>query len=97
MQVKTTAPDKYRVRPSMSSLAPGASLVVEIYVPFALVGSPESLIRDKFLITAISVENEHLSQSQITEIVKVTQAKCFLSCNVVSPEYKYSKQHPVRT
>ncbi|TRY61591.1 hypothetical protein TCAL_10274 [Tigriopus californicus] len=87
-KIKTTAPDKYRVRPSMGSLAPGASSVVEIYVPSALVGSPESLIRDKFLITAISVEDEHLAQSQIIEIVKTSQPEAQYRLRCTAPEAK---------
>ena len=75
-QIKTTSPDKYRVRPSMSNLGPGKSNSIEIHVQASAVGWPGQLVRDKFLVTAVTVDQEGMSHSQITEVMKV----CFLSC-----------------
>merc|ERR1719150_1426836 len=50
-KIKTTSPEKYRVRPSTGSISPGQSVTVEIHVS----GQKEvaSLNRDKFLVTAV--------------------------------------------
>lgn len=71
LQIKTTSPDKYRVRPSTASLPPGDSCTIEIYVQSAQAGSAASLVRDKFLITASSVEaGADLTPQRVAELMK---------------------------
>lgn len=71
-QIKTTSPEKYRVRPSMSLLKTGAN-TIEIHVQSAHMGSTVSLVRDKFLVTVVSLQNQEqaMSQSQIGDVMKV--------------------------
>ncbi len=73
LKIKTTSPDKYRVRPSMACLAPGKSCAIEIYVQTGQIGPTASLVRDKFLITAVITEDDSLSNQRIGEIMKVHQ------------------------
>ena len=69
--MKTTSPEKYKVRPSMYNLAPGASNVVEIVVQSHLAGVPPmSYLRDRFLLTVITVDQEGLTYEQIGAITK---------------------------
>ncbi|XP_061431729.1 motile sperm domain-containing protein 2 isoform X1 [Lethenteron reissneri] len=53
-KVKTTAPEKYRVRPSNGNLEPGASCDVQI----ALLSSYEASQMDKFQVIAAEVKEE---------------------------------------
>uniref|UniRef100_S4RPB8 Motile sperm domain containing 2 n=1 Tax=Petromyzon marinus TaxID=7757 RepID=S4RPB8_PETMA len=53
-KVKTTAPEKYRVRPSNGNLEPGASCDVQI----ALLSSYEASQLDKFQVIAAEVKEE---------------------------------------
>ncbi len=72
LKIKTTSPDKYRVRPSMACLAPGAPCAIEIYVQGdGQLGPTVSLVRDKFLITAVIVQQPNLNNQQIAEVMKV--------------------------
>jgi hypothetical protein len=71
-KIKTTSPDKYKVRPSMYNLPAGSSNQVEIQVQSPTAAS--SLVRDKFLITAVTVgDQEGLSASKIAEIMKTVK------------------------
>ena len=74
-KIKTTSPEKYRVRPSTGSLGPGSQATIEIQVSGGQGGAaltPASLVRDKFLITAVAVEQDGVPPSKIAEIMKVT-------------------------
>ena len=68
-KIKTTSPDKYKVRPSMHCLGSGSSSTVEI---MAQTTTASALVRDKFLITAVAVEQDGVPPSKIAEIMKVT-------------------------
>ena len=72
--MKTTSPEKYKVRPSISNLAAGASSVVEISVQSAHVASltAAAVARDKFLVAAIVVDSDDLSYDEIADLTKVT-------------------------
>ena len=67
-KIKTTSPDKYKVRPSMYCLGAGSTNVVEIAAQST---TAAALVRDKFLITAVAVEQEGLPANKIAEIMKV--------------------------
>jgi len=70
-KIKTTSPEKYRVKPSTGSLAPNSSATVEIHVSAAQGAlTPTSLVRDKFLITAIFLEEGDIKQQQLSEALK---------------------------
>jgi len=87
-KIKTTSPEKYRVRPSSGSLGPGHSAIVEMHVSGGYAMTPSSLVRDKFLITAVILESSDLGQQQLTEALKTSRPdgqyrlKCQLSGNV---------------
>lgn len=72
-KIKTTSPEKFRVRPSMACLGPNGTLQIEIVVQAA--NNPSQLVRDKFLISASTVDHEGLSHAQISEIMKVRTAE----------------------
>lgn len=97
-KIKTTSPEKYRVRPSMSALAPGATAKIEIHISSSQIGSPVSLVRDKFLITVISVPtpaaDAAISQAQLTEMLKTTkpEAQYRLRC-VLAAENQLITRH----
>ena len=72
-KVKTTSPEKYKVKPSIWNLAAGASNAVEITVQSAHVASltAASVARDKFLVAVISVDSDSLSYEEIADLTKV--------------------------
>ena len=67
-KIKTTSPDKYKVRPSMYCLGAGSTNTVEIAAQST---TASALVRDKFLITAVTVEQEGVPATKIAEIMKV--------------------------
>eukprot|EP00088_Acartia_fossae_P070015 TRINITY_DN9268_c0_g1_i2.p1 TRINITY_DN9268_c0_g1~~TRINITY_DN9268_c0_g1_i2.p1 ORF type:complete len:548 (+),score=161.37 TRINITY_DN9268_c0_g1_i2:124-1767(+) len=73
-KIKTTSPEKYRVRPSSGLLSPGAETSVSLYVPTAANngGSGNSPVagKDKFLITAVYVEEMEVTNSSLQELLK---------------------------
>jgi len=87
-KIKTTSPEKYRVRPSTGSLGLGQSAVVEMHVSGGYAMTPSSLVRDKFLITAVILESSDLGQQQLAEALKTSRPDgqyrltCQLSGNV---------------
>lgn len=78
-KIKTTSPEKYRVRPSTGSLAPTSQATIEIQVSGGQGAglNPASLVRDKFLITAIFLEEnislQDLKPQQLTEALKTNK------------------------
>lgn len=69
-KIKTTSPEKYRVRPSSGILTPGGSANIELHVAAANVANAASLVRDKFLITAVYLDREDLTHQQLQEALK---------------------------
>lgn len=67
--MKTTSPEKFRVRPSAGCLAPGekASVQVTLLQGFQLGG----LSRDKFLVMSMPIDSTELSSQELTELWKV--------------------------
>jgi len=64
-KLKTTSPDIFRVRPSTGCLSPGKSVKVDI-----LVTQSESLPREKFLISAVSVDKVLTSHQEVKAALK---------------------------
>ena len=78
-KIKTTSPEKYRVRPSTGSLGPTSQATIEIQVSGGQGAglTPASLVRDKFLITAIYLEEslslQDLKPQQLAEALKTNK------------------------
>lgn len=71
-KVKTTSPDKFRVRPSVGMVGPGETVTVEL----ALTKYVESISKDKFLILSVPTPHnvEHLNVFEMwKEIAKLQQ------------------------
>jgi len=86
-KIKTTSPEKYRVRPSTGSISPGQSVTVEIHVS----GQKEvaSLSRDKFLVTAVLLDREDIPASQLADALRTQtpDGQYRLRCNLAgAPE-----------
>jgi len=69
-KIKTTSPEKYRVRPSTGCLPPGQDATVEIHVSSSQAKEAGSLLRDKFLVTAVLLDREDLPPPQLAEALK---------------------------
>uniref|UniRef100_A0A3Q0SMJ3 Motile sperm domain containing 2 n=1 Tax=Amphilophus citrinellus TaxID=61819 RepID=A0A3Q0SMJ3_AMPCI len=97
-KVRTTAPDKYRVKPSSSCCEPGAS--VDIVV--SLHGGSQASPQDRFLIMAAEMENagsQDLSQFW-KEVPKNKVMEHRLRCHVLEsakPAIKLFKDSPMET
>lgn len=103
-KIKTTSPEKYRVRPSTGSLAPGLSASVEIHCSGSAASAASgawNLVRDKFLITGIFLESPDISAQLLQEALKSTKPDCQhrLRCQVagagVGPSSASSAPPPV--
>ncbi|KAB0797613.1 hypothetical protein PPYR_08606 [Photinus pyralis] len=72
-KMKTTSPEKFRVRPSAGCLPPGGSATVSVTLlhGFQLGG----LSRDKFLIMSMPVDSVDLSPQELIELWKNTSNK----------------------
>merc|ERR1712110_1217811 len=86
-KIKTTSPEKYRVRPSTGSISPGQSVTVEIHVS----GQKEvaSLSRDKFLVTAVLLDREDIPAPQLADALRTQtpDGQFRLRCNLAgAPE-----------
>jgi len=89
-KIKTTSPEKYRVRPSTGSLGPGLSASVEIHCSgtgASVASGAWTLVRDKFLITGIFLESPDISAQILQEALKSTKPECQhrLRCQVSGP------------
>jgi hypothetical protein len=69
-KIKTTSPEKYRVRPSTGSLPPGQAVTVEIHVSSGQAREAGSLLRDKFLVTAVLLDREDTPGPQLVEALR---------------------------
>lgn len=69
--MKTTSPEKFRVRPSAGCLAPNGRVTISITLlhGFQLGG----LSRDKFQVSCMQVESTELSTQELVELWKVFQ------------------------
>ena len=68
-QIKTTSPEKFRVRPSTGILVPSASVIISVVL------QPDfqfpALSRDKFLVMNLPVESADLTSQELAELWKV--------------------------
>lgn len=67
--MKTTSPEKFRVRPSAGCLPPGGRVTISVtLLPGFQLGG---LSRDKFLVMSMPVESIDLNPNELTELWKV--------------------------
>ena len=75
-KVKTTNPDRFRVRPSVALLSPGLNLTsATVDIKVIPTARPDAtIVKDKFLISVVVIDapSEPLSQPQMAEIMKVS-------------------------
>jgi len=69
-KIKTTSPDKYRVRPSAGVISAGATLNITVHIQSGY--SASQLVRDKFLVMACAVDSDTLTNQQLIEVWKKT-------------------------
>ncbi|GLG92527.1 Uncharacterized protein GBIM_00206 [Gryllus bimaculatus] len=85
-KIKTTSPEKFRVRPSTGVLAPSESVSINVVLQpgYQLAG----LSRDKFLIMNLPVDSTDMSPQELAELWKQTSGKNVghhrLKCNLGS-------------
>ncbi|EFX68040.1 motile sperm domain-containing protein 2-like [Daphnia pulex] len=89
-KIKTTSPDKYRVRPSAGIICTAGSLNVTVHIQSGY--SASQLVRDKFLVMACTVESDSLTNLQLTEVWKKTNENTIqqhrLRCSVAPSDAK---------
>lgn len=71
IQIKTTSPEKFRVRPSTGILAPGAGTTINVLLQH---GQHMTLVmnKDKFLVMCMELKaSSNLNTQEIAEIWKV--------------------------
>ncbi|XP_023342819.1 motile sperm domain-containing protein 2 [Eurytemora carolleeae] len=85
-KIKTTSPEKYKVKPSSAILQPGQSEVVELRISGS--NAPVSLIRDKFLVTAIYIEDTDNNNARFQELLKSSKpdAQYRLRCQLAGEQ-----------
>jgi len=69
-KIKTTSPDKYRVRPSAGVINAGAALNITVHIQSGY--SASQLVRDKFLVMACAIDSDTLTNQQLIEVWKKT-------------------------
>lgn len=67
-KIKTTSPEKYRVRPSVGVLEAGTQLEIGVTVSEQL--TPAALVRDKFLVMGTSASSSELSSHEVSQLFK---------------------------
>ena len=72
LQIKTTSPDKYRVRPSAGVINAGAALNITVHIQSGY--SASQLVRDKFLVMACAIDSDTLTNQQLIEVWKVSHS-----------------------
>jgi len=89
-KIKTTSPDKYRVRPSAGVLSVGSVLNVTVHIQSGY--SAAQLVRDKFLVMACTVDSETMTNQQLSEVWKKTNESALqqhrLRCSVAPSDAK---------
>lgn len=69
LQIKTTAPDKFRVRRSTGTLSPGQSTNVTVTLQTGY--NLRTLLQNKFLVMCVPVKDPQMTTEQLTEFWKV--------------------------
>ncbi|XP_063244503.1 motile sperm domain-containing protein 2-like isoform X2 [Bacillus rossius redtenbacheri] len=67
-KIKTTSPEKFRVRPSTGTLAPGRSVSINVVLQPGY--QLPALSRDKFLIMSLPVESQDMTPQEVTDLWK---------------------------
>ncbi|KAF0291083.1 Motile sperm domain-containing protein 2 [Amphibalanus amphitrite] len=67
-KIKTTSPEKFRVRPSCGVIACGCSITVEVALCEGV--SPRHVLCDKFLVVATPVQRENICQKELCRLWK---------------------------
>lgn len=73
VQIKTTSPEKFRVRPSTGILTPGSTITISV----VLQSGPNvqlSLNKDKFLVMCMEINDLNATPQDIADIWKVCMA-----------------------
>ena len=78
-KMKTTTPDRYKVRPSSGALKPGETVVMEVRVKK---NQNTSIVQDKFMIIAVSIPSS--SSQSLHETLKTSRpdAQYKLRCSI---------------
>lgn len=73
-QIKTTSPEKFRVRPSTGVLAPGNSANINVVLQ---PGHNVTLLlnKDKFLVMCMELDDANATQQDIAELWKVSRSQ----------------------
>ncbi|XP_037084833.1 motile sperm domain-containing protein 2-like [Pollicipes pollicipes] len=67
-KIKTTSPEKFRVRPSCGVIACGCSITVEVVLCEGV--SPRQVLCDKFLVVATPVQRENICAKELYRLWK---------------------------
>ncbi|XP_042218391.1 vesicle-associated protein 1-1-like isoform X2 [Homarus americanus] len=67
-KIKTTSPEKYRVRPSVGILE--AEMQLEIGVTLSEQLAPSALVRDKFLVMGAPASSNDLTSQGVSQLFK---------------------------
>jgi len=70
-KIKTTSPDKYRVRPSAGVISADAALNITVHIQSGY--SASQLVRDKFLVMACVIDSDTLTNQQLIEVWKTNE------------------------
>uniref|UniRef100_A0A1B6CK24 MSP domain-containing protein n=1 Tax=Clastoptera arizonana TaxID=38151 RepID=A0A1B6CK24_9HEMI len=85
-KIKTTAPEKFRVKPSYGIITPKDSAIINVVLQQGL--QPSAILRDKFLIMSFPVESD-FAIGDLTEAFKNTESRkvenCRLKCTLTNP------------
>lgn len=85
-KVKTTSPEKFRVRPSTGTLMPSASVSISITLQPGY--QAQGLSREKFLIMSLPVESGNMSPTELADLWRQAAGKPVcqhrLKCNIPS-------------
>lgn len=84
-KIRTTSPEKFRVRPSSGTLAPGASQTVLIVVQSGF--QMRTVSKDRFLVMSVQIPKTDLSQKELSEVWQN-------SCGSKVDEYRLKCQFP---
>jgi len=84
-KMKTTTPERFKVRPSSGLLSPGQSSMMDIAVAKSHMNQSGNIVQDKFLISAISVSGQDFAPEVINAQLKSSKPdaqyrfRCLLS------------------
>lgn len=84
-KIRTTSPEKFRVRPSSGTLAPGVSQTVLIVVQSGF--QMRTVSKDRFLVMSVQIPKTDLSQKELSDVWQN-------SCGSKVDEYRLKCQFP---